>query len=154
MKADAWFQQKALEAERGRNGGKLVWHCIRDIQKARRGLVPVRTATVKDEDSNTCTKMEAKQERWRRHFTKILNIQSEFDMMESRRVRQRPPRPEITKVPSEDELLSAVRKVRNGKVVGSQAFWPEMIKATCCDKECPSKLLELVEDIQKGNLSN
>lgn len=74
--------------------------------------------------------------------------------MESRTVRQRPPRLEITNVPSEDELLSAVRKVRNGKVVGSQAFWPEMIKATCCDKECPSKLLELVEDIQKGNLSN
>lgn len=28
---DSWFQRKALEAERGRHGGKLVWICIRDI---------------------------------------------------------------------------------------------------------------------------
>ena len=43
---DAWFQRKASEAERGRNGGKVVWQCIRDIQRGRRGLVPVRSAVV------------------------------------------------------------------------------------------------------------
>ncbi len=31
-----------------------------------------------------------KQERWRRHFSKILNIQSDFDVEELSRVRQRP----------------------------------------------------------------
>ena len=46
---DAWFQHKVLEAERGRNGGKLVWRCIRDIQWGRRGLVPVKTVVVKDD---------------------------------------------------------------------------------------------------------
>ena len=66
---DAWFQRKALEAERGRNGGKEVWQCIRDFQRGRRGLVPVRSAVVQDENGN------AQQERWRRHFSKILNIQ-------------------------------------------------------------------------------
>ena len=30
-----------MEAERGRHGGKVVWHCIRDIQCGRRGLVPI-----------------------------------------------------------------------------------------------------------------
>ena len=68
---DAWFQCKALEAERGRNGGKSVWHCIRDIQRGRRGLVPVRTAAVKDEDGNACTTAKAQQERWRRHLYKV-----------------------------------------------------------------------------------
>ena len=111
---DAWFQRKALEAERGRNGGKLVWRCIRDIQRGRRGLVPVKAAVVKDEDGNTCTTSKVQQERWRRHFTKILNIQSGFDVEELRKVRQRPPRPEMTEVPSEEELMSAVGKMRNG----------------------------------------
>ena len=36
---DAWFQRKAAEAEIGRHGGRLVWRCIRDIQRGRRGLV-------------------------------------------------------------------------------------------------------------------
>ena len=56
---DAWFQRKALEAERGRHSGKLVWSCIRDIQRGRRGLVPVRSAMVKDDDGNVCTTLEA-----------------------------------------------------------------------------------------------
>ena len=41
-----WFQVKAAQAMRGKNNGKVVWKCIRDIQRSRRGLVPVRTPTV------------------------------------------------------------------------------------------------------------
>ena len=82
---DSWFQCKAVKADRGRHGGKIVWCCIRDIQRGRRGLVPVKTTMVRDEDGNECTLAEAQQERWKRHFTKILNIQSEFDVEELRR---------------------------------------------------------------------
>ena len=59
---DAWFQQKASEAERGRNGGKVVWRCIRDVQRGRRGLVPVRSAVVQNKSGNSCT-TEAQQEK-------------------------------------------------------------------------------------------
>ena len=48
----------------------------------RKGLIPVRTAVVRDEDGNDCPTVEAQQERWRRHFTNILNIQSDFDTEE------------------------------------------------------------------------
>ena len=56
---DTWLQHKAAEAEKGRHGGKIVWRCIRDIQRARRGLVPERTALVRDENGNKCTSAEA-----------------------------------------------------------------------------------------------
>ena len=39
-------QQKQM----GRHGGKIMWYYIRDIQKTRRGLMPERTAVVKDEE--------------------------------------------------------------------------------------------------------
>ena len=109
--------------------------------------MPVKAAVVKDEDGNTCTAAKAQQERWRRHFTKILNIQSEFDVEELRNMRQRPPRPEIAEVPSEEELMSTVEKMRNGKAGGESGILPEMVKAACCDEEFLSKLLELVKDI-------
>ena len=136
---DAWFQHKVLEAERGRNGGKLVWRCIRDIQRGRRGLVPVKTVVVKDDGGNTCTTAKAQQERWRRHFTKILNIQSYVDVEMLRKVRQRPPRPEMAEVPSEEELMSA-----GG---GKSGILPEMVMVACYDEEFLSKLFELVKDI-------
>ena len=50
----------------------------------------MKTVAVKDEGGNVCTTSEAQQQRWRRHFTKILNIQSEFDVEELGRVKQRP----------------------------------------------------------------
>ena len=49
-----WFLKKAAEAQRGHHGGKVVWSCIRDMQRGRRGLVPVKMASVKNEEGNPC----------------------------------------------------------------------------------------------------
>ena len=75
---NAWFTGRAEEAQRSRFGGKLVWKCIRDMQYGRRGLVPSRLATVINEEGKPCTTVVAQQQQWRKHFTKILNIQSQF----------------------------------------------------------------------------
>ena len=69
---NSWFLTKAQEAECGKHKGKVVWNCIRDIQRGRRGLVPMRAVVVKDEEGNPCKTPEAQQQRWRRHFSEIL----------------------------------------------------------------------------------
>ena len=84
---NAWFTSKAEEAHWSRFGGKKVWKCIRDMQYGQRGLVPSTLTTVVDEEGNPCTTVEAQQQRWRRHFTKILNIQSQFNEAEIRKAR-------------------------------------------------------------------
>ena len=144
---DAWFQRKALEAERGRHSGKLVWSCIRDIQRGRRGLVPVRSAMVKDDDGKVCNTLEAQGEQWRKHFTKILNIHNEFNEEELERVRQRPLRSDLAELPSEDEVWNAVGKLRSGKAGGGSGILLEMVKVACSEEIFMSKLLELVHDV-------
>ena len=37
------------EAQKGRNNGKVVWRCIRDIQRGWRGLIPLKITQVNDE---------------------------------------------------------------------------------------------------------
>ena len=98
---------KASEAQRSRLGGKVVWRCIRDIRRGRRGLVSVRMATVMDEEENACNTPEQQQQRWRRHFAKLLNIQSEFDE-KLQKARQRPLRPNMSALPSEEEIWRAI----------------------------------------------
>ena len=147
MAKNAWFQRKASEAERGKNGGKVIWRCIRDMQCGRSGLVPVRTTAVKDEDGNMCDTPELQQQRWRRHFTKILNLQSEFSMEELSKVRQRPLRPAMAEPPSEEEVHSALGKMKSGKAGGETGILPEMLKAACCEEEFMEWLLELVKDV-------
>ena len=68
----SWFKSKAVEAEKGRHSGKVVWKCIRDIQSCRRGLLPMRSSLVKDENGNVCTTTEEQQGRWIRHFSDIV----------------------------------------------------------------------------------
>ena len=104
----------------------------------------MKSAAVKHENGNACTTLEAQGERWRRHFTKILNIQSDLDEEELERVRQRPLRPELADVPSEEEIWIAVGKLKNGKDSDASGILPEMIKAACCEEEFMSQLMELV----------
>ena len=119
-----WFQAKAAEASGGRNGGKVVWKCIKDIQKSRRGLIPVHVTVMKDEEGNLCTTPDSRQQRWRRHFTKVLNVQSLFDWDEVNSVKQRVVREKMAEPPTEEELLEAVVQLRNGKDVWKEGMVP------------------------------
>ena len=64
-----------FNAKKGRN--KDEWW---NDDLKRRELIPVRIAVVKDENGNTYNTLELQQKRWRRHFTKILNLQSEYSL--------------------------------------------------------------------------
>ena len=56
------------------------------MQRGRRGLVPLKTVNVVDEEGSTYS--TPKQQEWyRRHLAKVLNIMGEFDEDELERLR-------------------------------------------------------------------
>ena len=109
--------------------------------------MPMRAVVVKDEEGNPCNAPEAQQQRWRRHFSEILNLQSKFSLDELELVRQRPVRVDLTEPPSEEELERAIGKLRSGKAGGESGILPEMVKAVCYEKAFMSSLLKLTEDV-------
>ena len=131
MQKNARFLRMAQRAQRGRFGGKEVWQCVRDMQHACRGLVPVRSGTIKDEVGNPCTSAEESQQRWRRHFTDVLNQQSQYNPAELERVIQRPLRQHLAELPSEEVLVGAVNSLKNGKTGDEWGILPEMVKTGC-----------------------
>ena len=50
-------------------------------------------------------------------------------------------------VPSEEELLCAVGKLKNGKAGGESGILPEMVKAACCEPEFLDRLVQLLQDV-------
>ena len=98
---NAWFQAKAEEAQRNRFSGKKAWKCIRDMQRGHRGLVTTRCVTIKDESGSQCTTTQAQHQMWRRHFMKVLNVQSEFDMSVMDGTQQRQIKRDLEELPSE-----------------------------------------------------
>lgn len=86
---NTWFQERAAVIEKGGFGGKDVWQAICDIQRSRHGLVPSRAVAILfDEDRAPCTSTEAQHQHWKRHFTKVLNVDSSFVAAEMGMVQQ------------------------------------------------------------------
>ena len=144
---NAWFQTEAEEAQKGRFSGKRVWKCIRDMQSGRRGLLPTRSSCIRNEDGNFCTTLPEQHQRWHRHFSKVLNVMSDFDMSELEKVRQRPTKEEIATKPTMEELKAALAKLKNGKAGGSSRILPEMVKAGGCRMDFLTFLLDLVHTV-------
>ena len=115
-----------MEAERGRQGGKLVWRCIRGIQRGKRGLIPLRSANIRDEDGVKCSTTEAQDERWQRPFSKILNVQSEFSLEELGRVRRRPLRADLAELPTAEKLEEGTGKLKSGRAGGESSILPDL----------------------------
>ena len=93
--------------------------------------------------------MDAKRQRWRGHFTGILNGESQFNHEEVGRIRQQPIRPQLAEIPSMEELVRAIGKLKNGKAGGSSGIWPELLKVACQNPGFMDRLLDLVHTTWK-----
>ena len=117
------------------------------MQFGRRGLIPSRSSCIRDEEGNHCRSLPEQHQQWDRHFSRVLNLTSDFDMRELELTRQRPLRQELAQKPTMTELASAVKKLKKGKAGGSSGILPEMVKAGCCREEFRSFLLDLVHAV-------
>ncbi len=107
-----WFRARADEAQRGRFSGKRAWQCIRELQHGRkRGMIPTRCTTIRDEAGTPLTSIQEQQERWRRHFQKVLNVQSQFNVSTVDQARQRSIRSQLEEPPELEEVREAVWKL-------------------------------------------
>ena len=101
--------------------------CIRKLQTVHAGRLPARVSSVFAEDGKLLTQSTDIQDRWFRHFTKVLNLESSFDQEVLDSVPQHPPRMDLDSPPTHDEFLSALRSMSLGKAGGESGILPEMI---------------------------
>ena len=106
---------------------------------------------VRNEMGTLCSTPEDNQQRWRRHFTNILNVQSHFDEGELQRVRQRPLKAHIADPPSKEELFAAIDAMKKGKMGDKSGILPNMVKAASCQEEFMEVLLVLVQQVWSEN---
>ena len=66
-----------------------MWKCIRDMQFGRRDIITTIVVAICDESGEPCSTPTEQHQRWRRHFSKVLNVRSQFDVVELAEVRQR-----------------------------------------------------------------
>ena len=117
------------------------------MQRGRRGLLPSRVVTIHNSDGVPCVSTSAQHQRWQQHFTKVLNIRSEFDRSELDLVRQREVDEVLAGVPSATEVRKGLSKLKNGKAAGSSGILPEMLKVGQKYSEFVEMLKELLGEV-------
>ena len=136
-----WLQQKACEIERTMKGGVGAWKGLRDLQRGRVVLHPVKTRAIRDSKGNLCVGNTASLCRWQEHFQATLNIRSEYVEAAVQLSKQCPIRKELGVPPTEEEVVSALYRMKGSKAGGKTGILPEMVKS------CGGLLLEYLMDL-------
>ena len=64
-------------------------------------------------------------------------------------MKQRPLRPELAELPTKEELMGTIEKLKRGKAGGKSSILLDMVKIACFGEVFPKRLLELVHEVWK-----
>lgn len=127
-----WYQSKASEIECSTRGSTRrsgsAWKTIWQLQQAGRGVRPAFTKAMKDEKGELCKIQDECHRRWKTHFQRIFNIESDFDMGVIEAVRQRCLRTKLAVPPTPEELEVVLQALKSGKAGGKNGLAPKVIK--------------------------
>lgn len=117
-----WFQDKAQEIEHGMvtgAAGRGVWQGLRDIQKGKRGLQPVRSTLIRKMNGEACVGPAEVSQHWQDHFINksVLNVNSVYEEDVILAVHQHQTRDGIDEPPAE-EICGAMMRLKGQKAGG------------------------------------
>ena len=122
-----WLSAVARQAEHHRNS-MSSWSAIRTIQRCFRGINHTTTPPLQNEAGQLCKTADEISARWKRHFTRILNVESTFDTSVFESLEVRPVRNDLADIPRLEELTQAIARLSNNKAAGASGILPEMVR--------------------------
>ena len=140
-----WICKVASDAEKAKKDGQQRWMCVRQLQMACRRRRPRRPTALMKEDGEMTSSPEEVKKQWHHHFSRILNIPSEYSQEVIDLMPRRTPFLELDDPPTLEELLSALSKLKKGKAGGKTEILPELLLYG--GAELRDRLLQLLQDV-------
>ena len=140
---EVWIKKTVKEEEMEVNDGQTRWKSIKKLQMAHAGHRLSRSTAVLKEDGELTTSPEEVRSRWHRHFTQILNIPSEFCEHVIDDMASQPTRLDLDDPPTQEELESALSKLKKRKAGDKTGIPPELVAYG--GAELNDRILELLK---------
>ena len=145
---EEWIKRIASEGEKAKKDGRTRWESIRKLQTAHAGRRSSRSTAILKEDGELTKNPEEVRSRWYRHFSNILNIPSEYCEAVVDNLPPQPIRSDLDDdPPTDEELESALNKLKLGKAGGKTGIAPELVVHGGADLW--DRMLELMREIWK-----
>ena len=125
---DQWWEKKAdeIQAFADSNNSKQFYNSIKSVY----GPLKSRSTPLLSADGVTLIKDRAAiRERWKEHFSQLLNRPSSVDHTVLDHIPQRPVLEELDNTPSMEEIQKAIRQMSSGKAPGRDGIPAEVYKA-------------------------
>ncbi len=122
-----------------------VWSSLREIQRCRAGLRPVKAKVIRKSNGEVCVGPEESLSRWQEHFNTVLKVRSSFTESVLDSVQQGQVRDEMDLPPSEEKVFDALNAVRGNKAGGKNGILPKLVK--CCGANLSEYFLKLFHQV-------
>ena len=140
---DEWFQKRAQElcTAADRNNNKKFYDLTRELYgPSSRGFAPLSSK----DGTTLLTEQDARMQRWKEHFSELLNRPSVVDTILLDTIEQSPVRKELSVPPSLKDVKDAISSLQNGKSPGEDALPAEIFKHGGCKLQEQFHLLILL----------
>ena len=134
-----WVDNIAQEAEEAAN--KHHMKTLYSLTKKLTNEKPRSSVTIKDKQNNIITNSEDRRDRWREHFSEILNRDDPEDPIEEEESTETEMTNINTNPPTLNEIYNAIKMLKNGKAPGHDGIQAELLKS---DIHYTSKKLQVI----------
>ena len=145
---EAWINVMSMDAVCASKNEKRQWESIRKLQLAHAGRRPARPTKLCKMDGSLTSGPEEVKLAWHEHFSRVLNITSQYQQAVLDQIPSRPSALELDHSPTFDELLEALRRLKRRKAGGRTGILPELLLYG--GTELHDRLTVLMENIWKG----
>ena len=126
-----WWEQKALEMQvlSDSNNSRAFFAATKKIY----GPTSLGARPVAGKDGTLHKDMVGIRDRWREHFCELLNQNPSVNNAEVEKLPQFPVNDHLDEPPTPEEVVTAIRAMKNGKAVGPDGIPTEVYKAAGTD---------------------
>ena len=145
---EEWIGRVMRGAECAWRDGKQRWASIRKLQMAHAGRWPAQPTRLCKSDGEMTRGPEEVKKTWHEHFSRVLNIPSQYHQAVLDEMTSLPPALELDHPPTLEELIAALSRLKRGKAGGRTGILPDLVLYG--GPEFQERLLLLMDDIWRG----
>ena len=142
---NTWFQTYAEKLQTSCFDSAQTWACVRLFQSGKGGYASALCLPVRLETWDLCDSAGEQVQRWHRHFTSVLQLETSFHQPVIDALPQLSISAVLEEVPTMDELTPALSHLKTRKAAGESGILPGLVR--CAGPAFSTALIQLFHRI-------
>jgi hypothetical protein len=141
-----WIEERIRALRGGEASPTEVYKVVKELAAGMGQSKPVLASLFRKVDGSMSS-IEENAKTVQEHFTRVYDAPSTIDLADLEEIQQRPVREDLATVPTDEEIVAAIRKAKSNRSPGDSKIPPEFWKALVSREDTFALVHEIVHDI-------